>query len=332
MRLAVYGKGGSGKTTLSASLLQFMNYFYEFRVLGIDGDHNLHLGQELGAVSTHWQRGSQGLARDIGNDLDWLRSYFAGTNCRITADLPMIKTTPPGEGSRLLRLCESAEWRDRYVTVIDGVELIRVGDFTEDDYRKKCFHSKTGAIEIFLKHIWEEQNEAIVVDMSAGKDVFASPLPSLFDGNIYVVKPTRKSVANAEDFLAHAKKFGIDLLVIATDIRSSDEVKAIANRLSQSVDVIIPHDSFFIERDSLCLSRPPHVREASFAVLDAFYALTELLLQLPAHNWDKLLTRMLYHHEETALDWAGIKYIAQIQPGFDPFQGLRRKFPQPTLV
>jgi CO dehydrogenase maturation factor len=324
MRLAVYGKGGSGKTTTSACLLQFLNYFCEFQVLGIDGDHNLHLAEELGATPVEMLRGNKEPARDIGNDLDWLRSYFAGTNPRITADLPMIKTTPPGEGSRLLRLREPAEWRERYVTLIDGVELIRVGDFTQDDYRKKCFHSKTGAIEIFLKHVWEDNNEAIIVDMSAGKDVFASPLPSLFDRNIYVVKPTRKSVTNAKDFLAHAKKFGIEMLVVATDIRSRHEVAAIENHLMRSVDAVIPNDPFFVQRDSLVLSRPPHVREASFTVLDAFYDFTDLLRRLPSHNWEKLLTRMLYHHEETANDWAGVKFTAQIQPGFNPFERFQR--------
>jgi len=323
MKLAVYGKGGSGKTTLTASLLQFLNYFCNQRVLGIDGDHNLHLAHELGATSTDIQRGELGPAQDIGNDLDWLRDYFAGTNPRITPDLPMIKTTPPGEGSRLLRLSEPAQWRLRYVTLIDGVELIRVGDFTEDDYRKKCFHSKTGAIEIFLKHVWEDSNEAIAVDMSAGKDVFASPLPSLFDGNLYVVKPTRKSVANAKDFLEHAKKFGVEMLVVATDIRDSEEIKAITDSLARPVDAVIPHDLFFLQRDSLLLEHPPHVCEASFAVLDAFYQLTDILLQLPSHNWDQMLTRMIYHHEETAADWAGIKFNDQVLPGFDPFESFR---------
>ena len=265
------------------------------------------------------QRYCEGV-RDIGNDLEWLHCYFAGSNPYITVDVPMIKTTPPGEGSRLLRFRDPASWRDRYVTMIDGVELMRVGDFTEDDYRKKCFHSKTGAIEIFLKHVWSDSNEAIIVDMSAGKDVFASPLPSLFDGNIYVVKPKRKSLANAEDFLNHAKKFGIEMLVVATDIRSREEVAAIENYLEQPVDAVIPYDSFFIQRDSLLLSSPPHVREASFAVLDALYSLTDLLHQLPERNWEQILTRMLYHHEETANDWAGSKFMAQIQPGFNPFK------------
>ncbi|MBF2063113.1 MAG: hypothetical protein IGS39_01565 [Calothrix sp. C42_A2020_038] len=237
----------------------------------------------------------------------------------------MIKTTPPGEGSRVLKFSEPAEWRQRYVTVIDGVELIRVGDFTSDDYRKKCFHSKTGAIEIFLKHVWEDNNEAIIVDMSAGKDVFASPLPSLFDGNLYVVKPTRKSVANAIDFLNHAKSFGVEMLVVATDISNRQEVAAIESHLQRPVDGIIPHDPFFVQRDSLLLSRPPHVREASFAVLDALYDLTDLLQRLPKHNWDKILTKMLYHHEETAADWAGDKFVAQIQPGFNPFKRFQPK-------
>jgi CO dehydrogenase maturation factor len=324
MRLAVYGKGGTGKTTLSACILQFLNYFGNFRVLGIDGDHNLHLAQELGATESDLQRGDLGIALDIGNDLEWLRNYFALNNPYITPDLPMIKTTPPGKGSRLLRYFEPAEWRSRYVTRIDGVELIRVGDFTESDYRKKCFHSKTGAIEIFLKHVWESSNEAIVVDMSAGKDVFASPLPSLFDGNLYVVKPTRKSVSNGMDFLTHAHKFGVEMLVVATDVCSLAEVSAIENYLSRKVDAVIPHDEFFVQRDRLLWERPPHVREASFQVLDALYSLTELLQQLPEHNWDKIFTKMIYHHEETASDWAGTRFNNQIQAGFNPFEQFQK--------
>ncbi|NMG11695.1 hypothetical protein [Brasilonema sp. UFV-L1] len=67
-----------------------------------------------------------------------------------------------------------------------------------------------------------------------------------------------------------------------------------------------------------------YVREASFTVLDAFYNFTDLLRQLPSHNWEKLLTQMLYHHEETAHDWAEVKFTAQIQPGFNPFERFQR--------
>lgn len=51
-----------------------------------------------------------------------------------------------------------------------------------------------------FKHIWQEQNEEVFVDMSAGKDVFALPLASWLDG--------------------------IVMLVIATDISSQDTVRA----------------------------------------------------------------------------------------------------------
>ncbi|NJL10748.1 MAG: hypothetical protein HC908_12855 [Calothrix sp. SM1_7_51] len=184
---------------------------------------------------------------------------------------------------------------------------------------KNVFIAKTGAIEIFLKHVWEDSKEAIIVDMSAGKDVFASPLPCLFDANLYIVRPTRKSVANAKDFLDHAKNFGVEMWVVTTDIRSNQEVKAIENELARPVDAVIPNDQFFVQRDSLLFSRPPHIREASFAVLDAFYNLTDLLKQIPDRDWGQLFTQMIYHHEETANDWAGDKFNAQIEPGVNPF-------------
>ena len=46
MRIAFVGKGGSGKTTLSALFAQYVNKKYP--VLAIDADLNMHLGALLG--------------------------------------------------------------------------------------------------------------------------------------------------------------------------------------------------------------------------------------------------------------------------------------------
>lgn|SRR5688500_6079802 len=52
MKLAISGKGGSGKTTLSATLARlFARRGYS--VLAIDGDPNPNLGVALGVTSAH---------------------------------------------------------------------------------------------------------------------------------------------------------------------------------------------------------------------------------------------------------------------------------------
>jgi CO dehydrogenase maturation factor len=52
MKLAISGKGGSGKTTLSATLARLFAR-RGFSVLAIDGDPNPNLGVALGVSSSH---------------------------------------------------------------------------------------------------------------------------------------------------------------------------------------------------------------------------------------------------------------------------------------
>lgn len=52
MKLAISGKGGSGKTTLSATLARLFAR-RGFSVLAIDGDPNPNLGVALGVTSLH---------------------------------------------------------------------------------------------------------------------------------------------------------------------------------------------------------------------------------------------------------------------------------------
>lgn len=51
--------------------------------------------------------------RPLGGELAWIKEYLRGSNPRIrSAD--MIKTTPPGRGSRMLRLgSDETAWGNR---------------------------------------------------------------------------------------------------------------------------------------------------------------------------------------------------------------------------
>ncbi|HEX2289181.1 MAG TPA: AAA family ATPase, partial [Pseudonocardiaceae bacterium] len=95
MRIAFVGKGGSGKTTLSAL---FTRHLAELGrpVLAVDADINQHLGEALGLEDEQ--------VPPLGGQLPWIKEHLRGSNPRITSADSMIKTTPPGRGSRLLRL------------------------------------------------------------------------------------------------------------------------------------------------------------------------------------------------------------------------------------
>ena len=93
MRVAFAGKGGSGKTTLSSLFIRHLAG-QGLPVVAIDADINQHLGEALGA-------GQDPPA--MGAHLGHIKEYLRGTNPRISSAAAMVKTTPPGRGSRLLR-------------------------------------------------------------------------------------------------------------------------------------------------------------------------------------------------------------------------------------
>jgi len=92
MKIAFAGKGGSGKTTLSSLFTRHLAG-QGLPVVAIDADINQHLAEALGAAAPP----------PMGSHLPQIKEYLRGSNPRITSAAAMVKTTPPGRGSRLLR-------------------------------------------------------------------------------------------------------------------------------------------------------------------------------------------------------------------------------------
>jgi hypothetical protein len=107
----------------------------------------------------------------------------------------MVKTTPPGRGSRLLRPGGSDPVHDLAVGTPCGAMLLATGPFSDDDLGVTCYHSKTGAVELYLNHLVDGPAEYVVVGCTAGADSFASGLFTRFDLTVLVAEPTRKGIS-----------------------------------------------------------------------------------------------------------------------------------------
>jgi CO dehydrogenase maturation factor len=219
MKIAFVGKGGSGKTTL-ASL--FTGYLAGAGrpVLAIDADINQHLAVALGAGE------EESLALPtLGENMELIKEYLRGDNPRIADAASMIKTTPPGRGSRLVTPFEDNPIASACFSDVGGVRLAVTGQFEEDDLGVACYHSKVGAAELLLNHMIDGDDEYVVMDMTAGADAFASGLFTRFDVTFLVCEPTLRSIGVYRQYSDYASDFGVRLAVVGNKVNDSDDVE-----------------------------------------------------------------------------------------------------------
>ena len=98
MRIALVGKGGSGKTTISA----LFDPASGCRRAGRWSPWTRTSTSTSGWLSAFGRAGRRA-EPDVGAHLTEIKDYLRGDNPLIRA-ATMVKTTPPGPGSRLLRL------------------------------------------------------------------------------------------------------------------------------------------------------------------------------------------------------------------------------------
>ncbi|WP_329496064.1 ATP-binding protein [Kitasatospora herbaricolor] len=222
MKIAFVGKGGSGKTTLSSLFIRHLAAAGR-PVIAVDADINQHLGPALGLTDAQ----SAGLP-SLGAHLPLIKEYLRGSNPLIGSADEMIKTTPPGRGSRLLRIVEENPVYAacaRPVALDEGsVRLLATGAFTEEDLGVACYHSKVGAVELLLNHLVDGPDEYVVTDMTAGSDSFASGLFTRFDLTFLVAEPTRKGVSVYRQYKEYARDFGVALRVIGNKVQGPDDL------------------------------------------------------------------------------------------------------------
>jgi len=218
VKIAFVGKGGSGKTTL-ASLFASHLAAMGRPVLALDADINQHLAVALGA--------DEDLAASLptlGDHLPLIKDYLRGDNPRIPSADAMIKTTPPGAGSRLLRVVEQNPVYDACVRTVGGVRLAVTGRFAERELGVACYHGKVGAVELLLNHLVDGPDEYVVVDMTAGADAFASGLFTRFDLTFLVCEPTVRAVGVYRQYTGYARDFGVRLAVVGNKVADADDL------------------------------------------------------------------------------------------------------------
>jgi CO dehydrogenase maturation factor len=215
LKIAFAGKGGSGKTTLSALFVRHLAA-RGLPVVAIDADINQHLAEALDAAAP----------MPLGGHLPQVKEYLRGTNPRIGSAAEMVKTTPPGHGSRLLRVGGPDPVHALGVDAPCGARLLATGPFADDDLGVACYHAKTGAVELYLNHLADGPGEYVVVDCTAGADSFASGLFTRFDLTVLVAEPTRRGVSVYRQWRDYADGYDVALVVAGNKVAGGEEERA----------------------------------------------------------------------------------------------------------
>ena len=306
MKIAFVGKGGSGKTTLSSL---FVAYLADAGrpVLAIDADINQHLAVALGATE------EEALAwPTLGDNMALIKDYLRGDNPRIADAASMIKTTPPGRGSRLVRPFEDNPVFSACFRQLGGVRLGVTGQFDEDDLGVKCYHSKVGAAELLLNHLVDVEGEYVVMDMTAGADAFASGLFTRFDVTFLVCEPTVRSVGVYRQYADYARDFGVRLVVVGNKVTDAEDVEFLQEQVGGAL-LGWMSASRHVRAAERGTARPiTELEPRNLSTLRAMHAAVDA----EQRDWARYQRQAVEFHLRNAAAWAGDSLVSQVDPEF----------------
>ncbi|WP_026404577.1 ATP-binding protein [Actinomadura rifamycini] len=319
MKVAFVGKGGSGKTTLSSLFVRHLAG-RGLPVVAIDADINQHLGAALGLDEDRAAK-----IPAMGDHLTEIKEYLRGTNPRVSSASAMVKTTPPGEGSRLLAF-RGDDPVHRLAEEVDAgaggaaVTLLATGPFNDDDLGVACYHSKTGAVELYLNHLVDGPGEYVVVDMTAGADTFASGLFTRFDLMFLVAEPTRKGVGVYRQYTEYARDYDVAIRVVGNKVQTDEDVAYLREHVGDDLLTWLGQSASVraLEQGRAGVA----LEEGNEAALSRMRAEADSRVK----DWEKFQRQAVEFHVKNARSWAsravGEDLENQVDPAF--------RFPEPT--
>lgn len=227
MKIAFVGKGGSGKSTMSALFIRHLQNQGK-NIIALDADLNMNLAGLLGVEFPEEKR----LSRP--DNAAALRRHLRGDNQHIRDEHAFLPTTPPGPGSNVIGTVNDPALNPYAVEVSQNLRLLTVGTYEADGIGQSCYHTNLFVAENLLTHTALADDEWMVVDMVAGTDAFSYSLHLQFDAIILIAEPTPESAEVCALYKGLAQEAGIAPLIhlIANKVEDADDIAFITERTS----------------------------------------------------------------------------------------------------
>ena len=185
MKLAIVGKGGVGKTTLSAALARRLSA-RRLPVVAVDADPDGNLASALGVTEES-----------------------APTPIAQMRDLILERTDAKDEGAGLIFKLNPKvdDLPERFSVDADGVRLLVLG--TVESGGKGCMCPETAVLKALMQHLLLRVEDNVILDMEAGLEHMGRASAKGVDALIAVVEPGMRSVQTAKRIVSLGEDIGI---------------------------------------------------------------------------------------------------------------------------
>jgi len=258
MKLAVTGKGGVGKTTVTALLAQTLADMGR-QVLAVDVDPSPCLAGALGFPAElrsqlHPIAEMDGLIEERTGAKPGAVGGFFTLNPRVD-DIP-----------------------DRFSVLSRGVRLLEMGSV--DVGGSGCICPESAILKTLFTHLLFRKDEVLLFDMYAGVEHLGRATADFVDAMLVVVEPTRRSLEIASQIKRLANDIGISrLYLIGNKIMGAEEAEFLISE-TPNIPVLgfLPADPCVQEADRLGIPVYDHAPNLRSAAKLLFYQL-ELFME-----------------------------------------------------
>jgi CO dehydrogenase maturation factor len=221
MKIALAGKGGVGKTTISAALIEL--YAEKgHRVLAVDADPDANLGAMLGVPADVLERQPP------------------------IIEMKELVESRTGQGSYLILNPEVDDILERFRLRLGDISLFRMGGVKGAG--TQCYCKENAFLKAVVSSLVLGLEDLVVIDFGAGIEHLTRGTASGVDLLIVVTEPTRVSGLSATSIVRLARSLGVPCVrVIGNKVRTQRERDFLAATFGEDLWGVIAYDEAVAE-------------------------------------------------------------------------------------